>query len=949
MHNFKINWLNLIPLSLAMLPQARAAEAVAPEQWLLEQVRIGEAGNKDDLVRQSLYRLELMDPNNPDVIAARMRLALRQGNMALAQQQLDKLKTLAPQSSAYRQAQMNMLLTQPETRQKLQQARLMATAGRLPEAKAQYDALFHGEPPTLDLAVEYWRLVARLPGQEAKALKQLQALDQQYSGNAALRMSLARMLFSQNQDAQAYELLQKIAADPAGRGDAADLWLDKVKAMPVSAQSVAALNRFLGVFDTGDQATRAREELARQQKLLADPAYQARVRGLAQVDKGGSRAAIPELQKALAAAPNDAEVLGALGQAYSRAGNRPQALKLFRQALAADKSGYGSGKWQSLIKSTGYWLAIDEGDKALKAGNLALARQKYQQARQLDDSDGDAFIGLGDVAVASKDDAAAEGFYQQALRRDPGNGSALRGLVNIYQRQSPEKALAYLDGLPRSQQAKLRSTLDGLRLDRLKQQAETLAQQQQWQQAAEIYRRAQPMAPDDVWLTYRYAQALRQAGQPQQADALFRQLTQRQHANPQLTYAYALYLSGSDRDRQALAQLNTLPAAQWNDNMRELAQRLKMQAVIEHAERLRAAGDEAAAEAYLRRQPADTRIDLLLADWALARGEYAAALDDYQRVKRREPNNPDAQLGEIEAYVAQGDLDAARQRLKTEPQPQDASLNSQRRVANAWGAVGDPQQADALFSRLKTAAASEPAGQTKALVYRDAARLERAQQQPERAQQDYRQAMVAGGITPTLPQDNDGYTYLTRNNPSDDWLKRGIRSDAADLYRQQDVNVTLDHDYWRSSGTGGISDFNAHDTMLQVDMPLYDGRAFLRTDTVQLDAGRFSTDGSGKYYETFGTCHTQGCRGDEHQKTTGTSVAAGWKTIAGPPTSARRRWALRWSTGPAAWPTAATGTTSAGRWRPRGGRSPARCWRLAAPRIRIPALPGAACAPPASV
>lgn len=241
-----------------------------------------------------------------------------------------------------------------------------------------------------------------------------------------------------------------------------------------------------------------------------------------------------------------------------------------------------------------------------------------------------------------------------------------------------------------------------------------------------------------------------------------------------------------------------------------------------------AAGDEAAAEAYLRRQPADTRIDLLLADWALARGEYAAALDDYQRVKRREPNNPDAQLGEIEAYVAQGDLDAARQRLKTEPQPQDASLNSQRRVANAWGAVGDPQQADALFSRLKTAAASEPAGQTKALVYRDAARLERAQQQPERAQQDYRQAMVAGGITPTLPQDNDGYTYLTRNNPNDDWLKRGIRSDAADLYRQQDVNVTLDHDYWRSSGTGGISDFNAHDTMLQVDMPLYDGRAFLR-------------------------------------------------------------------------------------------------------------------------
>ena len=88
--------LSLLTLSLgvALLPLAQAATTPAQEH-LLEQVRLGEASNREDLVRQSLYRLELMDPNNPDVIAARMRLALRQGNMALAQQQLDKLKTLA--------------------------------------------------------------------------------------------------------------------------------------------------------------------------------------------------------------------------------------------------------------------------------------------------------------------------------------------------------------------------------------------------------------------------------------------------------------------------------------------------------------------------------------------------------------------------------------------------------------------------------------------------------------------------------------------------------------------------------------------------------------------------------------------------------------------------------------------------------------------------------------
>ncbi|EPM2820163.1 hypothetical protein [Yersinia enterocolitica] len=55
MRNIKINWL----LSLALLPQAfigvaRGSEAVSPTQFLLEQVRLGEAANKDELVKQSL-------------------------------------------------------------------------------------------------------------------------------------------------------------------------------------------------------------------------------------------------------------------------------------------------------------------------------------------------------------------------------------------------------------------------------------------------------------------------------------------------------------------------------------------------------------------------------------------------------------------------------------------------------------------------------------------------------------------------------------------------------------------------------------------------------------------------------------------------------------------------------------------------------------------------------
>ncbi|WP_409159900.1 cellulose synthase complex outer membrane protein BcsC [Pectobacterium sp. B2J-2] len=883
MHNNTVNWLRLLPLLLVAAPQVTSAETASPEQFLMEQVRLGEASNKDDLVRQSLYRLELIDPDNPDVIAAKLRLALRQGDQAQARQQLDKLKAVAPDSVVYRQAEMTLALTQETMRQQLQRARLLSTAGRYAEAKAQYDTLFHGEPPTLDLAVEYWRLVSRLPNQEPIAIKQLETLDQIYPNNVPLRMVLSRLLFSQDRNEQAYPLLKQLSTDPVGRSQAASLWLEIIDRMPITPQSVAELNRFLTVFNDGEQAETARKALSHQQEMLADPIYQGRLRSLAQVESGGGNSAtLGELNQALAATPNDPELIGAIGLVYLRTGDRAKALAQFQKALQADVNHLNSGKWEGLIQSTQYWITIAEGDNALKANNLPLARQKYQQARQMDNTNPYALIGLGDVAVASQNDAVALPLYQQALHLEPGNDNALRGLVGIYQRQSPEKALAYLNSLPRSQQNAMRETLAALQLDILKQQADQLAEQQQWAQAEEKYRQANQQNPNDVWLAYHYAQTLRQLGKTQQADSVVQRATAVPPASAEKNYVYSLYLSSTNRDEQALAHLNTLPAAQWSDDMRDLSQRLTIQTTLAKAEAMRDAGNEPAAIAFLRQQPSDTRIDLLLADWALARGEYATALADYQRIRTREPQNPDAQLGEIDAFIAQGRQDEARQRLNQLPAQAADTLNAQRRIANAWQAVGNPQKSTALFHQLKIDVQKAPVGQTPidqttALIYRDAARIEQQQSQPEQAQQDYKQAMVASGITPTLPQTDDDYTRLTRNHAGDDWLQRGIRAEAADQYRQQDITVTLDHDYWSSSGTGGISDLSAHDTMLQIEMPLYDGRAFFRTDTMQMNAGAFSTGSNGAYRETFGTCAAQDCFSGKSQKTTGTSVATGWK------------------------------------------------------------------------
>ncbi|MCW2105704.1 UNVERIFIED_ORG: Flp pilus assembly protein TadD [Rahnella aquatilis] len=799
-----------IGLALLAAP-AVAAPVVSPEQWLLEQVRVGEASHQDDLVRQSLFRLELMDPQNPKVMSARLRLLLREGDQAKAQQQLEKIKQVSPGSDEYRQAQLSLKIASPEMQQKLQQTRLLATAGRLDEAKAQYDELFGGQPPTLDLAVEYWQLIARLPGQKARAQAQLQALNNQYPGDVQLRLQLAQMAFDEGDNAKAVGLIKQIAATNEGRSPAADLWLQKIKDQPVGNPSVDALQQFIATFDTGPQVIAAQQELQRQQALLADPRYQARLRGLAQINNGGSTGAIAPLKQALQAQPDDAEVLGAMGLAYSRAGNRQQALTLFQRAKAAETDGYNAGKWNSLIRSNSYWLKIEQGDKALKTGLLDQAEAAYNQAQRLDSRDPWAQIGLGDVAVERKNDTQAEQAYRRALKLERDNSSAQRGLANIYQRQSPQKALDYINSLPGASQAKLSDKQRGLQSDVVTAQAQKYAAEHNWNQAANRYGEVLKLNPDDVWTTYHYASALREAGETAQADAAFAQLAAKRPVDPQQVYAYALYLSGSDRDDAALRHLNTLPQAKWDDNMREMAQRIQL-------------------------------------------GKTLTAID---------------------TSLAAGNTSQAKQQLQ-QADLHELSLNQQRQVAMAWRDVGETTKAAALLQPLKTAARSQPDGQDKALIYRNAANLEQQLGQPQTARQDYAQAMVASGITGQVPEDNDSYTRLTRNNATDDWLKRGIRSDAHDLYRQQDVNFTLDTDSWTSSGTPGKSDLTANTTMLQADMPVYQGRGFLRADWVRMDAGTFDNE-DGNYEASFGTCSDQNCRRYRSQNANGVSLGAGWE------------------------------------------------------------------------
>ncbi|OSN02095.1 MULTISPECIES: cellulose synthase complex outer membrane protein BcsC [Lonsdalea] len=888
MRNIKINWLRFMLPALAGLPAAPAVYAVSapvadsqrgisPVDWLLLQVRMGETSHQLELVKQSLYRLENIAPDNPDVLAALLRHALMQSDRTKAQRYMDRLNAEAPNSPAAQEATVSMMLSTAEGRQQWQEARLLAASGRLVEARAAYDALFHGVYPTVDIAYEYWRLAARIPGQEPLALKQLQALDRQYPGSVSVRMQIARMLFSQDDARQAITTLRALADNARGRDDAAELWLKYIKAQPITGDSVAQLHEYLTTFTTGDEYQNGRQELDRQQELLADPVFQQRAASLARVARGEGATAIPALQKALRANPNDADVLGAMGQALARSNQRAAAVHYFEQAIQVDEASLKVAKWQSLLESTRYWLAVDCGDSALAAQDLDTAERQYRQARTLDNDGSDAVIGLGDVALARHHPLAAEQLYRQALQMDS-NATAARRLVTLYQQESPQKAMAFIEnGLTPAQKRALLATLNALRSDTLRADADRLAAQSRWTPAVEKYREAISFAPDDVWLHYRLATALRAAGQPEVADREMEAMSRQQPHDATHLYAYSLYLSGSDRAHRALALLNSVPEALREQSLQDLMTRLQHEDVYTRAYALHAAGRDAQAHALLHMLPDTPRRRVVQADWALEQGNTDAALTGYQQVLTRDPFNGDARIGQAEALTAQGRRQEAQTTLAAlSTGPVEPSLDQGRRTANLWWRLGEPQRANSLYTQLKRRAAQTPPSPEGARIYRDAASLARQQGHPDEAREDYRQAMVDSGITPAPPSDNAAFTALTRLRPEDSWLQRSIRADAASLYRQQDTTLSVAQDYSRNKGTGGQSDFTAHTTMLQGETPIADGRGFLRVDHVAVSAGQFSA-ANGTHTSLFGTCADSGCRRARTQRAEGVALGAGWR------------------------------------------------------------------------
>ena len=851
----------------AQAPEDRAEQAT----WLLAQVRAAEAVNRDELVRDALTRLQLVSPGDPRALLAEMRLALRQRDGQRVETLQQALQRTAPGTEAERDGRVLYTLSSEAGQQQLQQARLAAMAGRPDDALQGFRALYGDKPPTLELAVEYWRVRSAQPGQRTQAIDALRSLDEQYPGNPAARQLLANLLFAGGQDKAALILLAELGRNPAATDAAAQREFEYLAARRIDDTSAKAWTEFLQRYPTGRFANDARSNLERSQRLLADPFWRAGQEGLRLLDRSQDVAAEAKLRQALRGYPNDPELLGSLGLALMRPGHRQDALVYFVRAKEHEEDIDNLSKWNDLITSTRYWLTLEKADQALEQKRTDEAASLYSSALKQQPGSTFAQLGLAQVAEAQGRLADAEAGYLRLLSRDPGNASAIRGLLRLYQAQSPERALAFIETLSISQRSSFAELRNSLLLARYRLLAEQALERDDQPAAITALRQARSLAPADPWLAYRLASSLQQQQGFSEADAVFADLLKRQANDPVARYAHALYLSGAGRDAQAIASLHSIGERDWDEDMRALAARLERRELMSRIDKLRTSGREAAAVELMEkrlRTHGDSVDDLLvLADWAAASGEPEVAAPYVERALRIDPAHPEARLMRIELLLAEGKTDAARKALRTAPPAlAEDDWNANRRLANSWAAVGERDKARQMFQHLE-ARLQQP----DPLIRRDTARLV-AEVDPHAAMSLYRQALIDADLLAESASTAE-LTQATRQNAADDWLIRSLRSDTAALHQQQDTTLTLQHDHgWRNDdGTPGISELLTDTTLLHLETPMADGRGFLRAERLALDAGKLEKDAF------FGACRARDDCVGQSQRGTATLLAGGWR------------------------------------------------------------------------
>lgn len=589
-------------------PAPRAAPSPQMAQ-LLSAARMWDAKNRADMARGILDKALLIDPNEPEALKLMGLIEIRSNRPAEAEKLLARLRKVAPDSAATLELDDAYRIATRDKRE-MANIRLLSRSGKDDEAVARLRKLFPRGAPGGDLARDYYRILSGTPAGRIEAIAELRRRTRENPNDTKLQLALGDLLTDREATRQeGIAILYGITQRPDGdRATALDIWRRTLYRVNDNPAYYVWFERY--VKEAPDD-TAARQTLAdlgkkvdAQKRLEADPAYRARQRGLAQLERGQVRDADIALQKAYQKRRNDAEVVGGLGLVRLREGRHDEARELFARAQQLDPS----DKWRSLQATATFWGTVARARDANTQGKPAEAERLARQALAQQPGNDNAEAILADALVAQNKNAEAEQLLRQMLARPKPEVGALRTLAELLQKEGRDDEVEPLIASQASRMRGSAAELRAMRADLLSVRADRLLAQQKRSPAIRNLEDAIRLQPDAPWTRFTLARVYRDLALP----ALGRSVMDdgmRVAPGGEMRYATALYLNSVDDIDAAATTLAAVPEAERSEGMRNLAHNLAAQQMLRDARLQVAEGHDDAARRLLDQAAIEAKDD----------------------------------------------------------------------------------------------------------------------------------------------------------------------------------------------------------------------------------------------------------------------------------------------------------------------------------------------------
>lgn len=782
-----------ISIAFSALLTLHSAHAGLPEanETLLHSAHSWEAHDRGDLAILALQKLVAARPDLPEALQELGELALRMGNVDIATGALDQLNTRFAGSAHTKSYALTYRLL---TRDRLQLASLdrLIQMSNYQQARAEFSRLFPDGAPDGYLGIEYYSLMARIPGNWQRVLDGLQKLAARHPDDARYQFALAKHLLRDDDNAmQGIRLLQELTQRDDVRNSEVDDEISRaLQDLGPNNAPIAILQDYL----------RRHGDDKRAQALFA----QIKTRQLAEQRWWRDALLLIEPDASVSGDAQTQERLNTLRNRNEKLGDALQAWYVLDRDT-------GTPRNASADIVTQQWR--EQAKAALAQHDYAHAHLDFRIALALKQGNYEDTIALSDELIAANRDAEAGNLLATASSLASTSSWLFETQVRwLIRHQRFNEALGLLDKRATDKKY-LPATRDALRADALQERAAQTIKTQP-QQALQDLQTALALAPDNVWLRYRLATALADQGQAERGTAIMQAGADRLPTNVDMCYAQALYLSGIQHDDAALQAIQAVPAAQRTADMQALAERLQHAQLRRHIDALiaqeRLAEAAAQLDALIAATPDSRGLRIWRAELDQRMNHPEAARDRLAQLVAEQPDDLDTRLDYVRALTNSGDLALARVQLQ--------------------GVVAVAPQDDAA---LQMSIARRGWTLDEIIITNNAVDQVLAQQ-PGNAEAQLLKARVL--LAQHRPADARTHLLLAEQQPSSSANDARALREALDARLQASLTSALINRH--KPGDDGISKFDSTTWTNAFVKPLdYERQLTLHADALSLDAG----------------------------------------------------------------------------------------------------------------